>query len=190
LANTSPWGDRNLGPAFPHRTGIYALALQDGNHFPFQAPTELDHDDSKDKPDEKTGKKDGKDTPKKPLPALEWNGLADRLYQVPVPAADYHSLGASNEFLFTMDGTDDDTNPLKSIHIDNNEHKIETFAPKVEDFDLSADGKTIMTVTPRPKQTPEVMLLPVGAKKPDDVTGKTVSLDGLRLRIDPAQEWS
>ncbi|MBS1069166.1 S41 family peptidase [Gluconobacter cerinus] len=187
LANGSPWGDRNLGPAFPHRTGIYALALQAGERFPFQAPTELDHDDSKEKSDKKDEKKDA---PKKPLPAFEWSGLADRLYQVPVPAADYHGLAAASDYLFTVDGTDDDANPLKSIHIDNNEHKIETFSPKVEDFSLSADGKTIMTVVPRAKQAPEVLLLPVGAKKPDDVAGKSVSFDGLRLRIDPAQEWS
>jgi tricorn protease len=41
LANGSPWGDRNMGPVFDNRTGIYALALQPGNRFPFKADDEL-----------------------------------------------------------------------------------------------------------------------------------------------------
>ncbi|KQQ46314.1 peptidase S41 [Duganella sp. Leaf126] len=41
LANGSPWGDRNMGPVFDKRTGIYALALQPGNRFPFKPDDEL-----------------------------------------------------------------------------------------------------------------------------------------------------
>jgi tricorn protease len=41
VGNRSPWGDRNLGPSFDKRTGIYALALQAKNRFPFKADDEL-----------------------------------------------------------------------------------------------------------------------------------------------------
>src|SRR5471032_2857767 len=41
LANGSPWGDRNMGPVFDKRTGVYALALQPGNRFPFKPDDEL-----------------------------------------------------------------------------------------------------------------------------------------------------
>ena len=41
LANGSPWGDRNMGPVFDKRVGVYALALQPGNRFPFQPDDEL-----------------------------------------------------------------------------------------------------------------------------------------------------
>ena len=185
LANGSPWGDRNMGPAFPHRTGIYALALQTGERFPFQAATELDHDTKKS--DEKKDK-DKKDDSKKALPAIVWDGLAARLYQAPVPAADYHGLGVSGEFLFTIDGGEE-AGPLKSIHIDDNEHKIETFAPKVSDFSVTPDGKTIMVTSPGAAGTPSILLLPTGAKQPPETTGKKIDLGDLRLRIDPAQEW-
>lgn len=189
LGNDSPWGDRNLGPAFAHRTGIYALALQKKSHFPFQPSTELD-EPSDHKDDEKKKDDKSKSQPKKPLPAIEWDGLAARLYKVPVPAADYRGLGATDEFLYTLD-TSEETGPLKSIHIDNNEHKIETFAPKVSDFDVTPDGKSILVVTnDAKKDAPDLFIAPTTAKKPDDLAGKTLDISGLRLRIDPVQEWN
>nr|MBS0963559.1 PDZ domain-containing protein [Acetobacter persici] len=189
LGNNSPWGDRNLGPAFPHRTGIYALALQKKTHFPFQPATELD-DPEDHKDDDKKKDDKSKSEPKKPLPAVEWDGLATRLYKVPVAAADYRGLGATEEFLYTLE-TSEETGPLKSIHIDNNEHKTEIFAPKASDFQVTADGKKILVITSDPKKdAPDLFIAPTTAKKPDDLTGKTIDISETRLRIDPVQEWN
>jgi len=182
LANDSPWGDRNLGPDFPHRTGLYALALQPGQHFPFEPKTELD--DTSGKPPEK----DKKDE-KKSLPAIAYDGLPQRLYHVPIPGGDYQGLTANADTLFMLDGTDEDANPLKSLHITDTDPKLETYAPKVQSFDLSADGKTLMLVTPGAPHQPQILLVPAGAKQPTDVASKTVSLGKWRLRIDPAAEW-
>jgi tricorn protease len=45
LGNASPWGDRNMGPVFDKRVGVYALALQPlsdpGSRFPFKPDDEL-----------------------------------------------------------------------------------------------------------------------------------------------------
>lgn len=41
LANQSLWVDRNMGPVFDKRVGVYALALQPGNRFPFKPDDEL-----------------------------------------------------------------------------------------------------------------------------------------------------
>ncbi|CAI9120869.1 S41 family peptidase [Brytella acorum] len=178
LANASPWGDRNLGPVFPKRTGIYALALQPKTRFPFAPATELDD-----------VKPDAKPDPKAKPAAIVVEGLKDRLYEVPVPAGDFSNLRASSEFLFVLDGTDD-SNPLKSIHIDNKEHKVETFAPKVSTFDATPDGKTLLVdTTPRPSALPRLMLLPAGAKQPPDVGPDSIRLEDLRLRVDPGAEW-
>ncbi|OON64722.1 peptidase S41 [Massilia sp. KIM] len=48
LGNASPWGDRNMGPVFDKRVGVYALALQPGTRFPFKPEDELT------KPEEKS----------------------------------------------------------------------------------------------------------------------------------------
>ncbi|MBF0887902.1 MULTISPECIES: S41 family peptidase [Gluconobacter] len=191
LANGSPWGDRNIGPAFPKRTGIYALALQSGERFPFQPATELDPTDKKPDADKKDDKKKDGDK-KKSLPAIEWAGIATRLYQAPVPAGDYEGLGVSDDYLFTIDnsGSGDGPGDLKSIHIDNNEHKIETYATKISGFDITPDGKTLLTLSRRGKNAPELLLTPAGEKQPKELDGKKIDLDHLRLRIDPGQEWS
>ncbi|AOX19127.1 Tricorn protease-like protein [Kozakia baliensis] len=180
LANDSPWGDRNLGPVFPKRTGIYALALKAEEKFPFQPRTELDGPKPAEPP--KTPEK----TPKPP--AIDLAGLPQRLYRVPVPAGDYQSLGASKDFLFVLDGTDDDKT-LKSIHIDNDEHKIEDFAPKIRDFSVTPDGKTLMLVSGPPHTAPKILLVPAAAKAPTDTKQQTVNLDNFRLRVDPGAEW-
>nr|WP_249110410.1 S41 family peptidase [Neokomagataea anthophila] len=185
LSNGSPWGDRNLGPAFPHRTGIYALALQNDVRFPFLAPTELDVEPTT--PSKKQS--DSKGEKAKAIPAISWSGLPSRLYQAPVSASDYRGLAASNDFLFTLDATGDDSAALKSIHIDNKEHKTETYAPDVDDFDLSADGKTLLTFTERKNGPPSLLLLPAGAKKPDDMTGVNINLAPVHFHISPMQEW-
>ncbi len=41
VVNRAPWGDRNMGPYFDKRAGLYALALQAENRFPFKADDEL-----------------------------------------------------------------------------------------------------------------------------------------------------
>ncbi|AQS88960.1 Tricorn protease-like protein [Neoasaia chiangmaiensis NBRC 101099] len=184
LANDSPWGDRNMGPAFPKRTGIYALALQPNEKFPFQPRTELDAP-----PPEKPASTDKNDKKTKPA-SIVTAGLPERLYKVPVPSGDYQSLDASDEFLFVLDGTDD-ANPLKSIHIDNEAHKIETFAPSVEHFEITPDGKTMLLRKHTPNDAPpSLLLVPTGAKLPTDTAQNGIKLDDLRLRIDPGAEWA
>ncbi|NHO32016.1 S41 family peptidase [Acetobacter fallax] len=188
LANGSPWGDRNPGPVFPKRTGIYALGLQPDAKFPFLPATELDPSE----PDKAAGKdKDKADNKDKAKPAaIVTDGLGRRLYKVPVPAGDYSSLAVSGEFLYALDGTDE-AKPLKSIHIDGREHKVETFAPGVQSFSITPDGKTLLLQMHAPKQAPpKLLLVPAGARQPTDLGPDTIRLDDLRLRIDPGAEWS
>jgi tricorn protease len=93
LANGSPWGDRNMGPVFDKRTGIYALALQPDNRFPFKPDDELSNRaTSRPKATEQAAESRGKSRRQgrtegraKGLPAIVYAGLAERLYEVPVP---------------------------------------------------------------------------------------------------------
>jgi tricorn protease len=65
LANGSPWGDRNMGPVFDKRTGIYALALQPDNRFPFKPDDELSNRATKPAEGDRAG---GRRPRKKPSP--------------------------------------------------------------------------------------------------------------------------
>lgn len=180
VANSSPWGDRNLGPVFPKRTKIFGLALQPDATFPFREVTEFDplKDDDKSEKNKET----------KPA-AVVPTGLAKRLYEAPIAAGDYSVLRASQDYLFALDGTEE-AGDLKSIHVDRLEHKVETFSPNVVTFDLTPDGKHLLVQQKSdPDQAPKLYLTDAAAKKPDDLKTKTINLTSLRLKIDPVAEW-
>ncbi|WP_158583566.1 S41 family peptidase [Salinisphaera sp. Q1T1-3] len=122
----SPWGDRNLGPAFDDRTQIYALALTTDTDFPFATPTELnpvdveaasqaddDEDTASDAAtDEDSASRTGdKSSPSGQMarsagassaPRVAWDGLSSRLWPVPVDAGDYHDLGVTDKALYVL----------------------------------------------------------------------------------------
>lgn len=194
LANGSPWGDRNTGPSFERRTRLYALALQAGNRFPFQAKDELAGKDGK--TDEAGDAKDGKDTKGKDakntprLPAIQTDGLAERLYEVPLPAGDYRALGATDKRLYVLDSEGPKT-ALKTAAIGNEDVKLETFANDIAEYALSGDGKRLYFRKPgqgRDEPGP-LYIVEAGAKAPDDLGKATVRVGDWNLRIDPQAEW-
>lgn len=195
LANGSPWGDRNTGPVFDRRTRLYALALQAGNRFPFQAKDELAAGNGDEAKDEKNDKNDkngkGKNDEKTPkLPAIERNGLAERLYEVPLPAGEYRALGANDKRLYVLDREGGKT-VLKTAAIGNEDVKLETFAGDVAEYALSADGKKLYFRKSGPsRDEPGLMaIVEAGAKAPDDLGKATVRVGDWNLRVDPRAEW-
>ncbi|MDB6076404.1 MAG: protease, partial [Akkermansiaceae bacterium] len=77
----SPWGPRQPEPFFTESTRIYALALQKNARSPFDAPDELHPAPVKEEKDK--DKKEGGAAAEKGLPALDADGLAARLFEVP-----------------------------------------------------------------------------------------------------------
>ena len=215
LANGSPWGDRNTGPVFDRRVGIYALALQPDATFPFRPRDELSPPRSvpSDTPHGEAGAPAAPKTPKERAdaaearrrqsvdrtpPAIAWEGLETRLYQVPKEAGNYTALAVNAGYLYVLDRADEDApGRLVSVHIDDEDPKAETVAPKVLDFALSEDGKTLLLASPGDKPdpaldlpgTPRLLLIPAVAKAPDKPDHTVVALDDWRLRVDPAAEW-
>lgn len=193
---SSPWGDRNAGPHFDKRARIYALALQPNASFPFQAVDELRVGPLP--PD-----------PKIPaaaaaalaLPEIVFDGLAERLFEVPLAAGNYRALSADRERLYLLD-TDRaadgrgaaETLALRTLPFSNHAPLPETFAAGLTDYALSADGKTILLVKPgadpsTPQAPGELLLVDVGAKAPDDLTKSQVRISGWTLPLEPRAEW-
>jgi len=175
----SPWGDRNMGPIFDKRTQVFALALDAKASFPFAKPTELTvikdakKDDSKDQ-----------DTPAKVK--VEWDGLNQRLWQVPVDAGNYNSLVATKDKLYLLDGSQDKSE-LKLIKFDPLNIKVDTFSEDVGQYSLSKDGSKIML---RKQSDPKnLLIVDAGDKLPSDVSRAKVSTDQWQLSISPPQEW-
>lgn len=176
-----PWGDRNTGPFFDARARLYALALQPGNRFAF-APKD-------DSADESAGDK--------AAPAIVFEGIAERLFEAPLPPGNYSALRADAERLYFLERgtTPAGASTLKSLKIEPENAKAETFASDVLGYQLSADAKTLLLI--KPSADPKLagapgalQLLPVGIKAPDDVSKQTIDLSGLTLRIQPNAEWA
>lgn len=193
LANDAPWGDRNTGPAFEDRTGIFALALQPDQRFPFQPRDEL----SPPKPPEPEKGKASKPPAPESLPGIVVAGLADRLYEVPHPAGRFSGLQATDKFLYVLSGQEDDRT-LQSIAIDDRDPKTEQFADKVKAFGLSADGtKLFLDQKPAmpdrhdgPKPDDRLLIVSSGAKAPTNLAHLDVTIGDWRIRIDPTREWN
>lgn len=179
LVNGAPWGDRNTGPYFDRRTRIYALALQAGNRFPFQPRDELysvKTPDSQENAD-KGGKTDA-------AKALEWDGLSGRLFEVPVAAGNYSDLGADAKRLYFLE-REGEKQQLRSLALDPDKAKLETYLADVRGYELSGNGKVLAVQ----KDEENAYLLPAGAKAPDDLSAHKLRLDDWRLKVDPVAEW-
>lgn len=175
----SPWGDRNMGPIFDKRTQVFALALDAKASFPFAKPTELTVIKDAKKADSKD-----QDTPAKVK--VEWDGLNQRLWQVPVDAGNYNSLVATKDKLYLLDGSQDKSE-LKLIKFDPLNIKVDTFSEDVGQYSLSKDGSKIML---RKQSDPKnLLIVDAGDKLPSDVSRAKVSTDQWQLSISPPQEW-
>ena len=188
LANGSPWGDRNTGPYFDRRQRIYALALQADARFPFQAADELQPvgENGKDDKNGRNGKGEAQPQPR----TLAWDGLATRLYEVPVEAGNYAGLAADAQRLYFLEGRWG-ARTMKSLAFDSAKAKVETFAEKVSEFKLAPRGKKIaLTIGAQgPDKPGKLHIVDAGANAPKDLSETTVRIDDWRLRIDPVAEW-
>ncbi|GLH72678.1 tricorn protease [Geothrix limicola] len=187
VVNDSPWGDRNMGPYFDHRTKVYALALQEGLRFPFQPRTELDAEPAESKEAKpKEGKEAKAKDAKAETPAILWNGLAARLYEVPLAAGNYSDLHVDAKRLYLTEREGRATQ-VKTLEIGNSGAPLETFAADVASFDLSADGKKAMLRKHGPNGD-TFYLVEAGAKA-GDLAKAEVKLGGWAFPVEPKTEW-
>ncbi len=188
----APWGDRNMGALLDKRTQIYALALQKNQRFPFRADDELHQAEPSadaEKPSRTTAAQAAKTT--KALPAIDFDGLAERLHEVGLEGGNYSQLGVQGGRLYFLDSsaTTRRASSLRTLEIKPGQRKAETFLDNVLDYRLAASGKRLLVLTAKEGEAGDVLLLDASAKAPADLQEARVRLDDWKLRIDPAQEW-
>nr|WP_315485579.1 S41 family peptidase [uncultured Undibacterium sp.] len=204
----APWGDRNMGTYFDKRAGIFALALQPGNRFPFKPDDELSKisDKNTDKTSEKTidkasekteiadtskdaGKKADAAPVKKSGNAIVYQGLAERLYEVPIPAGNYRRLIADDKRLYFMerDANDRSRSNLKTLAISKTAPQAEVFAAGIRNFDLSLDKKRVLVHTG--SGNGEFYVVDTAAKAPGDLSKAKVKIEDWSFSSNPRQEW-
>lgn len=182
----SPWGPRQPEPFFDKTTKIYMLALQSGVRFPFQPADELmlsPESEEENTSEEKDKKKE--DDSKTVTVEIELDGLAKRLYEIPLSAGSYQSLSVNQKYLFWIEretGLDGAKN-LMSLEIKNKEIKPKALVKKVKRYNLSQNGKKILV------QKEEQFYVFSADDKPEELEKHQVDLTNWTFPIDPKEEW-
>ena len=150
----SPWGSRQPDPYFDRSMKVYELALTTGLRSPF-APVDELHPEQPAKPEEPKSDKpaDAKsDKPaevKKTAPVtvnIDFNDLASRLSEVPVPPGNYSQLQAAEKRLCWLE-RDGDMPPklgLRCVDIANKGDPPETVLADVKGYEISLDRKKML----------------------------------------------
>lgn len=173
----SPWGDRNMGPVFDKRADIFALALDKNAQFPFRQPNELTTAKVAD---------DKSDTDVKVN--VDWQGLAQRLWQVPVPSGNYTQLQISNRGLYLKQSSiDGKQQNVAFIKYDALSPKVDTFASEVRGYQLSEDGKKLFLF--KGTADGQMLIVDAGEKLSQDLDHAKVQVAGWQLAINPQLEW-
>ena len=146
----SPWGPRQPDPYFDRSMKIYQLGLTAGVRSPFDPPDELHPGHEQAPADVHKGKGDSQRAPKQSGPALkvdiDFDGLAERLSEVPAPAGNYQVLQASAKRLCWLSASDEAPPrlALECLHIASDGDPPETIASDVKSFEISLDRRKML----------------------------------------------
>lgn len=185
----SPWGDRNLGTTFDRRTEIFAYSLKEDAKFPFQITNELmiKEEEKESKVAPKAEKIESKMIAKSN--PVDWQGLSNRLWQVPVVSGNYSDLTMNDTFLYLISHlTEPESKPsIQSIKI-KAAPELKEFASNIDTYSLSDNGKR-MFVKQQGDNNSKLFIVDANAKLPNDLTESTVVSNDWQLLINPLQEW-
>ncbi len=199
----SPWGARQPEPYFDKTTKIYAMALTAKEVFPFAPADELTKDDRNGREAKDAGEAAGpaakpagagrpgepkgpKEAP--PAVAIDFAGLQDRVFEVPLPAGVYSGLAVGDKTLFFIDQESDAAGrpKLQAVEVKNRNVQAKTLLEDVRNFELSADGKKILA-----RRGGDFYVIDAGTNQPNPQTlaERHVDLSRWTFSIDPREEW-
>ncbi|MDJ0836216.1 MAG: S41 family peptidase [Acidobacteriota bacterium] len=185
-----PWGSYAPSPMLDKRDKLYLIALGKGQRSPFQPDNELTAKTEKtEKPKDKTRGDDpaAKDDKQEPKLTIELNGIAARLFEVPLPPGNYSDLAMTEKHLYyrsretgSFSGGD-----LMALAIENKDPKPVKIAGGIQTYALAAGGKHIMF-----RKSNEIYVIDANGKKPGKLNKHKVNLDNWSFPLNPREEWA
>ena len=177
----SPWGPRQPDPHFDRSDKIYELALTPGLRSPFAPADELH-------PAEQSSAKNDKEKSSAVTVKIDFDGLADRLSEVPAPPGNYFSLETGEKQLCWL-SRDDEARPktsLECLNIDNKNEHPETVVPDVRSFEISMNRKKMLV-----RNGEDYFVLDVAAKPadPKSLAKNKIDMSHWQLMTNPRQEF-
>jgi len=163
-----------VGPSYERRARVYAVALTPGARWPFA----------------ERGEVATAPPPAGAAVAVDLKGLADRQYELPLPAGDYRKLRVNGGQLYVLssDGPTEKACTLLSFPLDGGggaKPAAQTVAADVIDYEVATQGKRLLLR--REKDFSIVSATSTLASK-DDLAKGQVDLRAWRIRVDPGQE--
>ncbi len=202
-------GGRDWDNVEARNTKIYAVLLRKDVKHPFASlegmpstdeKKDAAKEDDKDKGKDKDGKaKDEKADEKKPPKPVEidFDGLAARFVELPVPVGRYFGLGATSKQVFFLSsplkgfaevaGLFEEEAPdatLMAFELEKKEAK--PFVEGVSTFGIAAKGEKIAVM----KQRGEIYVVATAAPPGPEIAKSKVSLGGIVIEMDPREEWA
>jgi tricorn protease len=176
----SPWGARQPEPYFDKTAKIYAVSLTAKAAFPFLPANELLAAGEASEPKEEKREKKGVEV------VVDFGGIQNRIYEVPLPVGVYSGLAANDKFLFVIDRESRAAGraKLQAVEVKNREVRAKTLVEDVRDFELSADGKKILV-----QKGADLYVIDAGGNPPPALPEKKVDLSSWTFSLDPRQEW-
>jgi tricorn protease len=200
----SPWGPRQPDPFLASPTEVFAVALKKDGRFPFAPPDELHpeepkkdetkKDETATKTADKTGSKDKDkakaslaETPPKAV-LIDLEGLATRLYKVPIPAGRLDALRTDGQRLYwlSVDNSFEPKRKLQALAIGREKPEVKTVMEGVQEYLLSADGKKLLV---RKEKENDLYVFDAGDKTPEKLEESKVDLSRWTFSFDPREQW-
>ena len=208
----SPWGLMAPEPYFDEQTQVFAVALKSGERWPWAPDNELtpkkDVKSDKEKKAADAGAKEAEKKPTDVKPAdvkptdakaddakdekkiaaieIETEGLAARLFEVPIPAGNYSHLLAQEKRLVMMNspaGADAKAS-LISFPIARTELESKTLLTDLKSYEVSADGKWMLI-----SRAAALHVVDSSAAAITLDNKNQINLAGWTFSVDPREEW-
>ncbi|QJR12928.1 Tricorn protease [Usitatibacter rugosus] len=131
-------------------------------------------------------------TPPK-VPAIAWDGLEKRVYEVPLPAGNYTGLASDGKRLWYLEA---DTTPeakatLKSVPIDNTGASPEVWSADVRQFVISTDAKKLFVRKwAAGGQAGDMYIVDPTPRPPTELPKFQVRLADWQFSVLPREEWN
>lgn len=196
---SSPWGQRQPEPFFTETTRILAVALKPDLRWPFASRDELQTEaapgtnapattpaekEKTEKPASGTVAASSTNSPTAPA-LIVTNGLATRLYEVPLPAGNYTALSVTAKHLLWEQrevGFGAKTQ-LKQLEITAKDPKPKTLVEDIRSYELSADRKKLLI-----RKGDAFHVVASDASAPAKLE-ETFDLSGWTCSLLPREEW-
>ncbi len=162
---------------------VYMLTLKKDIKSPFEPENDVVEikKENEEKPENEDGVKDEeKEKDKEVVVEIDFDGIEDRVVELPVEAAAYWSVIPAEGSVYYMRKTSSDE--AATLRIFDLEKKKETVIGKINGFEISANGKKMLVIESKKYA---VMDLPKEKLKID----KYIDVANMKEWVDPKEEW-